>query len=374
MDFALSEEQGMLRKTAQQFAKRVLAPIEAQEDVMEHEDKVREVAKGLAELGFLTLTLDERYGGGGASYTDYIVVGEELSRGSSVGTEPMGANISVGEFIQRFASEELKEKYIPPLSTGKHIGTLAFTEPATGTDWRALTTMAQKEGDYYIINGFKRFASNATYAGPMLVFAKEGETLSVFLVEKPAEGMTIESIHDLMMRGIVTTDVSLTDVKVPVANRIGESGMAMSMLSEYVGIGSLGIAAETLGSCQRALDLSVKYTMERTQRGRPIASFQMIQHLIADMATMLEAMRWLTYRDAWLADKGGLTASDVAKLRLFTRQGASSIMDKAMEVHGCYSITKDLIIERLWRRAGAMRLLEGTNGIQRVIVAASLLR
>jgi len=373
MDFDLREHEKMMQDMAKDFAERSVRPV-----AMEIDRKGEfpfELAREMGRLGYFGLPYPPNYGGVGAGYIGYALVIEQLSRASMVAGAIIGVNGLAEEAIFRYGSEEQKQKFLVPLTKGA-ISSLAFTESATGSDPRAIETRARPDGDEYIITGQKQFIALSPASQVAVVFAKdETERVSAFIVETSSPGYTLrKSFETLGVRGLAPSVIYLDDVRVPKENLLGEKARGYGIMLEAISVGKLGVAAEALGVGQGALELSLKYAQERKAYGKPIADLLTIKWLLAEMASRVEASRWLTYRTAFVRDQGADIMKEAAIAKLFTSQAAVDVTRMAMQVHGAYGYMKDMEIERLYRDAKLTEIYEGVSEIQRVIIADHLLR
>lgn len=373
MDFTLSKEQEMMKKLIRQFAERELAPIAAQID---EEDKIpNDLIPKLAKQKLFGITGDRKYGGSGGNFLDLVLTLEQLGRVSVSVAFIVDVHYLAVEAILKFGNDEQKAKYLPPLLQGNAIGSFAFTEAATGSDPKAITTVASFDGAGYVLNGSKRFISNAPLDGLIILFARYGEGISAFITEKNKEGYSTPKPWAKMgVRGLAVADIDLKDVKVPAIGLLGGKGGGFNVMVNIIAMGKLGISALLLGCAQAALEEAIKYAKGRESRGKPISNFLTIQCLIADIAAQLEAARWLTYRCASLLDRGEDIVADSALTKLFVSEMATEVTRKALQVHGGYGYIKEFKIERLYRDAKVGEIIEGVNEIQRVIVAGNLLK
>lgn len=375
MDFNLTEEQEMMRRMAREFAEREIEPIAARID---REAKIpNDAVQKMAAKGFYGIPFPTNYGGVGADYVGYVLVLEQIARASAAVAGTIGAQTLAEIAIYKHGTEKQKQKYLVPLMKGEKIGCFAFTEAATGSDPKAITTKAKLEGNEYILNGSKLLISNSPIADTAIIFAKDSERddrVSAFIVDAKKEGLTIGKHEDMLgNRGLEVAEIILNNVRVPKENILGEGGDGYGILLKTISCGKVGTSAVTLGVIQAALDESINYAKVRTRRGRPIAEFQTIQWLLADMATKIEAARWLVYRTAFLVSQDADVMKESAMTKLFVSEVADEVVREAMQVHGSYGYTKDFKVERLYRDARALGIIEGVSEIQRVIIA-SLLR
>lgn len=379
MEFSFTEQQELFKGTARDFGQSELAPLIEQ---MESTKRTpRELIPKMRELGFYAIQYPEKYGGIGATYLEYVMVLEELSRVyCSIGGHISVNNLCAGT-LNDFGTEEQKERYLPALLTGEAVGSFAFTEPDTGSDPKALRTVAVREGDEWVINGEKIFITNSTLPGYIVVFCKdveiEGKTTAI-LVPKDTPGYsTGKLVAKMGMHGMEVADVLLEDVKVPYENTVGGEdgrGKGFRVLTTEISVGKLGISAQCVGMAQAALDASIKYAKEREQQGKPIARFQTIQWLIGEMSAEVAAARYSTYATAWARANGQNILTESARTRLFASQVAHRAASSAMQIHGAFSYTEEYGVERIFRDMKLAEIYEGVNEIQRVIAAAELLR
>lgn len=373
MDFELTKEQEAIRRMVRQFAERKLAPIATQID---REAKIPpDVYPELQKLRLFGIPYDRKYGGGGETYVELVLAVEEITKTSAGVGLVLAAHYLPSIALSLYGTEEQKEQYLPKLCAGKDMGTLAFTEAATGSDPEAISTAAELSGDEYTLNGSKRFITNAPLDGLAVIFAKTDEGVSAFIVNKSQQGYSTSKPWEMMgLRGGEVADIQLKEVRIPKANLLGPAGKGYRLLTELIAYGKLNVSALLLGIGEAALDEAIKYAKEKTARGKPIGNFQTIQWLIADIDTQVEAARWLTYRLACLASRKADIRHASALTKLFASEMATEATRKALQVHGSYGYTKEFKIERLYRDAKAGEIVEGVSEIQRVIIAASLLR
>lgn len=309
MNLELSEEQDAVRQLAKDFVAREITPHVVEWDRAENVD--RSIVKKLGSLGFLGLTVPEEYGGSGGDHLAYCLVTEELGRGDSSVRGIVSVSLGlVAKTIATWGDEEQKRQWLPPLTAGEAIGCFGLTEPGTGSDAGNLTTKAVRDGDSYVINGTKMFITNGTWADVVLLFARTGDApghkgISAFLVPTDTPGLTRRTIHGkLGLRGQATAEVVLEDVRVPAATLLGPEGKGFSIAMSALAKGRMSVAAGCVGIAQAALDAAVGYAGEREQFGKSIASYQLVQELISDIAVDVDAARLLTWRVADLIDRG----------------------------------------------------------------------
>jgi len=374
MDFKLSEQESMIQNMARDFAERSVRPVAM--DIDRRCEFPFELAKEMGSLGYFGLPYPSDYGGVGAGYMGYTLVIEQLCRVSMVAGALIGVNGLAEEAIFRYGTEEQKREFLVPLAKGSWISSFAFTEPATGSDPRAIETKAKPDGDDYIITGQKQFIALSPASQVAVVFAKdETDRVSAFIVETSSPGYNLrQSCETLGVRGLAPTVIYLDDVRVPKRNLLGEKAKGYGIMLEAISVGKLGVAAEAVGLGQGALEMSLNYARERKAYGQPIADLLSIKWLLAEMASRVEASRWLTYRTAFVRDQGADIMMEAAIAKLFASQAAVDVTRMAMQVHGAYGYMKDMEIERLYRDAKITEIYEGVSEIQRVIIADRLLR
>ena len=379
MDFKLSHEQEMVRKMVRDFAENELKPIAP--DIDESEEYPLESVKKMAGLNLMGMTIPPEYGGSGSDTISYAIAIEEISRVCACTGVIVAVHNSVGSYpIYLFGTDEQKKKYLPQLASGEKIAGFALTEPGAGSDAAAQQTTAVLDGDEYIINGTKIFISNAHHAGVMVVMAMTDKSqghkgISAFIVEKGMPGYTYGTKENKMgIRASDTSELVFEDCRVPKENLLGREGEGFKIAMSSLDGGRVGIAAQAVGIAQGALDEAIKYAKEREQFGRPIAKFQAIQWKIADMATKIEAARWLTYRAAYLKDRKVPYTKESAMAKLYAATVAREVAIEAVQIHGGYGYTKDYPVERMFRDAKITEIYEGTSEIQRIVIANQILR
>jgi butyryl-CoA dehydrogenase len=374
MDFKLTPEQEMIKKAAKEFADREIEPIAAQ--VEREKNMPPDMLKKFAKARLLGMTVPREYGGVGSSFLNWALATEQISYPASACGGLMAMNNTVPNMIDRYGTQEQKEKYIRPLCQGEVIASLAFTEPATGADPRLITTTAELDGEYYRINGTKRFITDSPFDGPVILFAKTNDRISGFIVDKNSEGYTTSKPYELMGGGgWVTADIYLKEVRVPKDNLIGDLDNGFIILLQWAATSKLALCAGSVGLAQAALDESVRYAKERVLRNnRPIAATQSIQWMLAEMACKVEAARYLLYWAASLVDQGKDVMREAAIAKLFSSRAGVEVADMGLRVHGAYGFTTEYKIERIYRQAKGNEVIEGTSEVQRSIVAGFLVR
>jgi alkylation response protein AidB-like acyl-CoA dehydrogenase len=377
MDFNLTKEQLLIQKMARDFAEQKIAPLAEQID---RENQVPgEIFQGLAELDMFGMPYPEAYGGAGAGYETYVLAMEQIARVSSGPAMAISAHCLGLASISNFGTEEQKQKYMIPACRGEHITSFAFTEPGTGSDPKQITSTAVLEGDHYIINGTKRFITNANYPGTLVVFVKDSQSgkPTAFLIDKFCPGYSIsEPWHKLGWHGGVLCDIYLQNVQVPRENVLGELGNGYPVLQYGIAFGKIGMNSVALGTTLAALEESVKYAKEKTHRGEPIAKFQAIQLKIADIAIKYETSRWLAYRLGVLANNPKSPADfarEAALSKVVVAENAVAAARLAVDIHGSYGLMEDYQVSRLYRDAIMGPQVEGVIDMQKLIVAGSIL-
>ncbi len=379
MQFQLSETQQMIRETARQFAVDELAPTADVRD--EKEEFPHEAVKKLGELGFMGMMIPEQYGGAGLDTLSYAIAVEEISRvDASCGVVMSVNNSLVCYGINQFGNEEQKQQYLVPLASGKKLGAFALSEPEAGSDATNQRTTAVRDGDYYILNGIKNWITNGVNADYALVMAttdasKGSHGISAFIVEKDFPGFSVgKKEKKLGIRSSDTVSLAFQDVKVPVANRIGEEGFGFKFAMKTLDGGRIGIGSQALGIAQACLDASINYSKQRKAFDQPIAHLQAIQFKIADMATEIEASRMLVYQAAILKDAGKNYSQQAAMAKLYASKTAVKSALEAIQIHGGYGYIREYNVERYLRDAKITEIYEGTSEIQRIVIARNLLR
>ncbi len=379
MDFSFSEEQEMLRGMARRFADEELRPIAARVD--EEADVPRESIDKMAELGFMGLLFPEEYGGSGFGEVGYCIVLEELSRACASTAVVLGGHESIGAMaIYLAGTDEQKAMFLPDLASGKKIAAFALTEPGAGSDAAAIRTRAVEEEDCWVLNGQKTFITNGGIADVYSVFARTDEGkgvhgISTFIVEKDYPGFHAGPPEKKMgIRGSHTTDIFFENVRVPKQNLLGERGQGFRVAMQTLDVGRLSLGAQCLGAAREALDLSIKHASQREQFGGPIARLQAIQFMLAEMAMDVYAIESITYRTAWKCDRKLPFSRESAMVKLFCSEALGRVVDKAVQVHGGMGYMSDYPIERFYRDARITRIFEGTNEIQRLVIARDLLK
>ena len=378
MHFELSEEQQMIKQAARDFAQNELKPGVIERD--EHQKFPAQQVKAMGELGFLGMMVDPKYNGGGMDSVSYVLVMEELSKIDASASVVVSVNNSLVCYgLEKYGSEEQKEKYLKPLASGEKIGAFCLSEPEAGSDATSQQTTAEDKGDYYLLNGTKNWITNGGTASTYLVIAQTHKELkhkgiNVFIVEKGTPGFTIgPKENKLGIRGSDTHSLMFNDVKVPKENRIGEDGFGFKFAMKTLEGGRIGIAAQALGIAAGAYELALAYSQERKAFGKPIADHQAIAFKLADMATQIEAARLLVYRAAWLKDQGLPYTLEGSMAKLYASKVAMEVTVEAVQIHGGYGFVKEYHVERLMRDAKITQIYEGTSEIQKLVISRSIL-
>jgi len=377
MNLELTEEQKMIQQAAKDYAERELIL-----DVLER-DKTGEFpahhVKALAELGFLGMLVDTKYDGGGMDTISYVLAMEEISKIDSSVSVIMSVNNSlVCHGIEHYGTEAQKEKFLKPLARGDVIGAFLLSEPEAGSDATSQQTLAEDKGDYYLVNGTKNWITSANSASTYVLIAqtypeKKHKGINAFIVDRHSPGITLGPHEDKMgMRSSDTHSVMFTDVKVPKENRIGEDGFGFTFAMKILEGGRIGIAAQALGIASGALERAIKYSKERKSFGTEICNHQGVAFKLADMATKIEAARFLCLKAAWLKDQHLPYGTASAMAKLYAAETAMYVTTEAVQIHGGYGYVKEYHVERLMREAKLTQIYEGTSEIQKIIIARAL--
>jgi butyryl-CoA dehydrogenase len=377
IDFELTDEQRLIRETAGEFSDRELAPRARENDRNEHFDT--ELVQKMAEMGFLGAIVPEEYGGRGVDYLTYALIVEEVGRNDSAMRTVISVVTSlVCSSIVRWGTEEQKQEWLPQLCSGEALGCFGLTEPDTGSDAANLKTRAEKIDGGWRINGGKMWISLGNYAKLAMIFAqtdpeKKHKGLACFLVPTDSEGFSTQEIHGkLGLKGSDTAELSLDGVEVPDGALMGEIGDGFKIAMSALDSGRYSVAAGCVGICQGSVDASVSYAKERTQFDRPIASFQLVQEMIADMVVQTEAARSLVWRAGWLKDAGKPSTTETSIAKLYATEAAVNCANNAIQVHGGSGYVDDYPVERYLRDARVTTLYEGTSQIQKLIIARAV--
>jgi len=379
MNFELTEEHKMIRDAARDFAQTELLPGVIERD--ETQTFPTEQIKKLGELGFLGMMVDPKYGGAGMDAISYVLAMEEISKVDASCSVVMSVNNSLVCWgLETFGTEEQKQKYLVPLAKGEIIGAFCLSEPEAGSDATSQSTTAIDKGDHYLLNGTKNWITNGSTASVYLVIAqtdveKKHKGINAFIVEKGMDGFVVGAKENkLGIRGSDTHSLMFTDVKVPKENRIGEDGFGFTFAMKTLSGGRIGIASQALGIASGAYELALKYSKERKAFGKEIYQHQAIAFKLADMATEIEAARFLCLKAAWLKDNGQNYDKLGAMAKVFASETAMKTTVEAVQVHGGYGFVKEYHVERLMRDAKITQIYEGTSEIQRIVISRSILK
>lgn len=379
MNFTLTKEQEMVRNVMREFAENEAKPIAAEID--ETERFPRETVDKMAKYNMLGIPFPEELGGAGGDEIAYAIAVEELSRVCATTGVILSAHTSLGSWpIYKYGTDEQKQKYLVPLAKGEKLGAFGLTEPNAGTDAAGQQTVAVLDGDHYVLNGSKIFITNGGQADVYIIFAMTDKSkgtrgISAFIVEKDFPGFSIGKIEDKMgIRASSTAELIFQDCIVPKENLLGEEGKGFKIAMSTLDGGRIGIAAQALGIAQGALDETIKYLKERQQFGKPLAKFQGLQWMVADMGTEIEAARLLVYRAAFNKANKLPYNKEAAMAKLFAANTAMDVTTKCVQLHGGYGYTKDYPLERMMRDAKITEIYEGTSQVQQMVIAGNLLK
>lgn len=379
MDFNFSEEQLAVRDAAREFAEMELAPgvIERDEKEIFPADQV----KKMGEMGFMGMMVNPEYGGGGMDTVSYVLAMTEIAKVDASAAVVMSVNNSLVCWgLEKFGTEEQKQKYLVPLATGEIIGAFCLSEPEAGSDATSQRTTAEDKGDHYLLNGTKNWITNGNTASVHIVFAqtdrdKGHKGINALIVEKDSPGFVVgKKEKKLGIRGSDTHSLMFTDTKVPKENRIGEDGFGFKLAMSVLNGGRIGIAAQALGIAQGAFDHALKYSKERKAFGVEISKHQAIQFKLTDMATSIEASKLLVLQAASLKDQKKDFTKESAMAKLFASQTAMDVTVEAVQIHGGYGYVQEYHVERLMRDAKITQIYEGTSEIQKIVISRELLK
>jgi butyryl-CoA dehydrogenase len=378
MKYPLTEQERMIQKTARDFARKELAPVAREAN--EQGSFPREMYGKLAELGFLGMTMPEEYGGVDLDTFSLMLALEEIAAVCASTAVTMSVHNSLTNWcILHYGSEELKRRYLPRLTSGEILGAYAVTESEAGSDIAAMRMTAERNGDEYILNGAKIFISTGDQAGATIVFARTDPKqrtrgISAFVIDPSCPGFSIGKVEKKMgLRASTTVELVFENCRVPASNLLGSEGQGMKIALAGLDGGRIGIAAQSIGIAQAALDEGIRYARERKQFNSRIIDFQSTRWKIADSATAIEAARLLVYRAAKLRDAGENNTKEAAMAKLFASQTANRVAYDALQMHGGVGYTQEFIIERLFRDARVTELYEGTSEIQRLVISRAVI-
>ncbi len=379
MNLDLNEEQKLLQRTVREFAEAEVKPLAREIDETCHFP--RETFRKAAELGLTAVALPESEGGAGFDHISYSIVIEEISRVcASTGVILSVQNSLYCDPIYRFGTDEQKKKFLAPYARGEKIGCYALTEPQAGSNAAALATHAVRKDDRYVINGTKAWITNGGVADAAIVYvntdpSKGEKGITALVVERGTPGFAVgKEEKKLGIHATACTELSFTDCEVPVANRIGNEGDGYKIALSTLDGGRIGIAAQATGIAQGAFEQALAYAEQRQAFGHPIADFQAIQFMLADMATEIDAARLLVRKAAWKQDSGGRFSMEASIAKLFASELATRVTHKAMQIHGGYGYSSEYPVERMYRDARITEIYEGTSEIQRLVIGAWVLK
>jgi len=378
MDTILSEKHRVVRRSVRRFCEREVQPIAKEID---HEARFPwEVVEKMGRLGYFGIQVPKELGGADLDSLSYAIIIEEISRVCASLGLCVTVHNSVAVYpILAFGSEEQKTKWIPPLARGEKIGAFCLTEPNAGSDATGIESTAIKDGGSYVVNANKVFVTNGGVADICLIFVQtnpgaERKEMSVVVAERGTPGFVVGDLEDLCgMRANPVSSIRLYDCRVPVKNLLGNEGQGLRIGLTALDTGRMGIAAQSAGIGQAALEEALRYARQRRQFGVPIERHQAVQSMIADMATLVDAAKLMTYRAAALRDKGKPFSQESAMAKLFASEASSKVTDMAVQIHGGYGYSKSYPVERYYRDARVTRIYEGTSEVHRMVIARGLL-
>src|SRR5687767_8478739 len=379
MNFEFTEEQKAVQNAARDFARNELLPGVIERDT--HQKFPVEQVKKMGELGFMGMMVNPKYNGGGMDTISYVLAMEEISKIDASASVCMSVNNSLVCWgLEKYGTEEQKEKYLKRLTTGEAIGAFCLSEPEAGSDATSQRTTAEDKGDYYLVNGTKNWITNGNSASVYIVIVQTDATkkhkgINALIIEKGMPGFVVGKKEDKMgIRGSDTHSLMFTDVKVPKANRVGEEGFGFSFAMNTLNGGRIGIASQALGIASGAYELALKYSKERKAFGKSLAEHQGIQFKLAEMATKIDAARLLIFKAAYLKDLKKDFVKAAAMAKLFASQIAQEVTTEAVQIHGGYGYVKEFHVERMMRDAKITQIYEGTTEIQKMVISRELLR
>ncbi|MCM3611285.1 acyl-CoA dehydrogenase family protein [Planococcus sp. MERTA32b] len=377
MNFDLTQEQQMIKKTMKEFADKVVAPGAVDRD--RSKEFPTEIFKQLSDMGMMGLPFDEKYGGAGADTTSFAIVTEELSRACASTGITYSAHISLGGApLNLFGTDEQKEKYLAPICSGESFGAFGLTEPNAGSDAGGTETRAVEDGDDWVINGSKVYITNASHAKHLAITAITGmndgkKEISAIIVPTDAEGFTIIDNYEKMgLNSSNTTELVLENVRVPKENLLGKRGDGFKQFLVTLDGGRIGIAAMAVGIAQGAFNKALAYSKERKQFGKTLSEFQITQFKLADMAMKVELARNMVYKAAWLKDQGRPFTKEASMAKLYASEISMEVADEAIQIHGGYGYMKEYEVERYMRDAKLLEIGEGTSEVQRMVIARQI--
>lgn len=377
MNFDLTQEQQMIKKTIKEFADKVVAPGAIDRD--RSKEFPKEIFKQLSDMGMMGLPFDEKYGGAGADTTSFAIVTEELSRACASTGITYSAHISLGGApLNLFGTDEQKEKYLAPICSGESFGAFGLTEPNAGSDAGGTETRAVEDGDDWVINGSKVYITNASHAKHLAITAITGmndgkKEISAIIVPTDAEGFTIIDNYEKMgLNASNTTELVLDNVRVPKENLLGKRGDGFKQFLVTLDGGRIGIAAMAVGIAQAAFNRALAYSKERKQFGKTLSEFQITQFKLADMAMKIELARNMVYKAAWMKDQGRPFTKEASMAKLYASEISMQVANEAIQIHGGYGYMKEYEVERYMRDAKLLEIGEGTSEVQRMVIARQI--
>ena len=379
MDFVMTTEQESIRKVVRDFAEKSVAPTAAERD--EKELFPRDIFDAMGELGFLGLPYPEEYGGAGSDFVSYAIAVEEISRVCASTGIGLSVHTSLCSWpIFKYGTEEQKQKFLRPLAEGAKLGAFGLTEPNAGTDVANASTSAVRDGNEYVLNGTKVFNTNGGEAEIEVIFAATDKSagmkgMSAFIVEKGTPGLTFGKKEIKMgIRSSVQREVIMENCRIPAENLLGKEGEGFKIAMTTLDGGRIGVAAQSVGIAQGALDEAIKYAKARVQFGKPIAANQAISFLLAEMATKIEAARLLTYKAAFHKSHHLPYSKEAAMAKMFASETAMQVTTDAVQIFGGYGFSREYPVERMMRDAKITQIYEGTNQAQKMVIAGNILR
>jgi butyryl-CoA dehydrogenase len=378
MDFELNQEQKMLQDSIRKFVEKEVKPLAAEIDA-KHSIPTDLVNK-ISEMGMMGAYIPETYGGAGMDILSYVILVEEVSKAcGSTGILISAHNSLACNPVLQFGNDEQKKKFLPLLAGGKRIGCLLLTEPGAGSDVAGIATTYRETSDGFVLNGSKLFITNGGYRGIGIIIASKDrdlkyEGLSAFIVDLESPGVIIlKNEEKLGIRGSSTTSFALDNLMVPKENLLGEEGKGFKIAMDTLNGGRIGVGAQALGIAEGAFERALAYSKERQQFGGPISELQAVKFKLADMHTRIETSRLIVYRAAWLKDQHRPFAAEAAMCKMYASEAAAFVTDEAIQIHGGYGYINDYEVERMYRDARITRIYEGTNEVQRLVIARALL-
>ena len=379
MNFKLNEDQIMFRNMIREFSEKEIMPA-AKSLEEKHEFPTTLISK-LSELGILGMSVPAQYDGTRLDYISLMIAIEEISRVFPGLAVIISVHCSLFCYsILKFGNEDQKKRYLPRAAKGEILGAFSLTEPGAGSDAANVKTKAEKKGDVYVLNGTKNWVTGGNNAQSIILIAATGsdekgrKKLSAFIVDTDSPGFKVSKIEEKMgLNASLTAELTLEDCRIPAENLLGKEGMGMKIALHCLDLSRIGIAAQSLGLAQRAMEEAIKYGKEREAFNRKIVDFQAIQFMLADMGTSIEAARLLTYRAANLFDQSERITKEAAMAKLFASETANKVVYDALQIHGGYGYSKEFVIEQLYRDARVLTIYEGTSEIQRLVISRLLL-